>query len=331
MKKLRPMLFLGMVFCSLFAFAAPCFAAEPLRCTVHCESAAAAPVAGVTFSFYQVATVSGDNGYVPTAAFEKYAIALDGLSAAETKAAAETLAAYAARDQLIPTDQGLTDANGNAAFPNHTDSLKEGLYLLVGDPFVIDGAPHRFEPTLLELPARGSGGSLLYHVMCSPKHSEDTAITSLTVTKSWQDNNSSSRPSSVEAELLRDGAVYATATLNAENNWRHSWDNLPADSDWQVTEKTVPDHYTVQIQREGNSVVITNTRVDDSKDPNKDTNTSNGTSSKKDNNSSSSSSSSGSTSKKLPQTGMLQWPVPVLAAGGLLFLLLGLLRRYGER
>lgn len=316
MKRLNRTLLLCMVLCFLFAFAMPGFAAESLRCTVHCESAAGAPVAGESFSLYHVATAGKDGGYNATAAFEKYPVVLDGLSSADTKTAAETLAAYVERDIVTPTDSAQTDANGNAVFPHNAASLPEGLYLILGQNYEIDGKLHVFEPILVALPAKDSNGTLLYDVMIHSKHAERSDITSITVTKSWKDNQSEKRPDSIAAELLKDGEVYATVTLNEKNNWRHTWDNLPADSDWQVTEKTVPEDYTVQIKREQGSVVITNTSADTEK------NTTGTTDSNK---------NSSATNKKLPQTGTLQWPVPVLAAVGMALLLLGLLRRRSER
>lgn len=320
MKPCRQMLFFGMVLCFLFAFAMPGFAAESICCTVHCESAAGAPVAGELFSLYHVATIDKDGSYDATAAFEKYAVALDGLSSADTKTAAETLAAYVERDIVMPTDSAQTDANGNAVFPHNVASLQEGLYLILGQNHEIDGKLHVFEPILVALPAKDSNGALLYDVMLHSKHSERSDITSITVTKSWKDSDSDKRPASVEAELLKDGEVYDTVTLDAKNNWRHTWDHLPAGCDWLVTEKTVPENYTVQIKREQSSVVITNTSTDKSTDTEK--NTTGTTDSNK---------SSSSSNKKLPQTGTLQWPVPVLAAVGMGLLLLGLLRRRSQR
>ena len=35
------------------------------------------------------------------------------------------------------------------------------------------------------------------------------------------------RPSEVVIELLKDGKLYDTVTLNEKNNWRHTWRGLP--------------------------------------------------------------------------------------------------------
>ena len=87
--------------------------------------------------------------------------------------------------------------------------------------------------------------------------------------------------------------------MSRENNWEYTWENLDGGSRWQVTEAEVPDGYTVAIAQEGTVFIITNTRP--SEPP-----------------------------PKLPQTGMLWWPVPVLACGGLLLIAVGLIVRHRQ-
>lgn len=57
------------------------------------------------------------------------------------------------------------------------------------------------------------------------------ATVSKTVTKEWDDNNNQDgiRPDSVEVQLLANGEPVEgqTATLSAENNWTHTWNDLP--------------------------------------------------------------------------------------------------------
>ena len=51
-------------------------------------------------------------------------------------------------------------------------------------------------------------------------------VTSIHVEKEWQDNNSSSRPSSVVVNLKRDGQVVDTKNLDSSSNWSCDFDNL---------------------------------------------------------------------------------------------------------
>lgn len=76
--------------------------------------------------------------------------------------------------------------------------------------------------------------------------------TQVGVTKVWDDagNADGLRPDSVEVELLADGvATGKTVTLNAENNWTFTWDNLAKkaggkDIVYTVREANVPEGYT---------------------------------------------------------------------------------------
>ena len=195
---------------------------------------------------------------------------LENLTAAEWTALAETLAAYAARDELAPLDSGKTDAQGTLTFPNTVDRLSPGLYLAVGKKHTAGGYTYTTEPFLVSLPNL-ENDAWVYDVTASPKHtrtenppspSEDTV--DRRVIKLWQDDVQELRPSEVVIELLKDGKLYDTVTLNKKTNWRYTWRDLPeynADGskiEWRVTER-VPKNYTVRITRDGVTFLVTNT------------------------------------------------------------------------
>lgn len=92
---------------------------------------------------------------------------------------------------------------------------------------------------------------------------ENTAIRDLTVAaeKVWDDGGYHARPDSVDVILYRDNEAYETVTLNAENNWRHTWDRLTDEYDWSVDEVTIPAQYSKRVENDGNSWTITNTRT----------------------------------------------------------------------
>ena len=81
------------------------------------------------------------------------------------------------------------------------------------------------------------------------------------VVKLWKDANSSSRPTSVDVDILKDGAVHKSVTLNSENNWSYTW--TATGGDWSVVEKNVSDNYNVSISKNGTSFAITNTLPQD--------------------------------------------------------------------
>lgn len=86
-----------------------------------------------------------------------------------------------------------------------------------------------------------------------------TSKTTLTAHKVWEDRADAERPESVEVRLLRNGQTYAKATLNADNQWTHTWGKLDKRYQWAVVED-VPEGYTATYSVSGATTVITNTK-----------------------------------------------------------------------
>lgn len=94
--------------------------------------------------------------------------------------------------------------------------------------------------------------------------------TSLTVTKNWQDNSNQDnlRPSNVTVQLLADNQKQGEPiTLNDNNQWTHTWQNLAVSTHGQkiqysVKEVTVPAGYTSQVNdTNSGNVIITNSHT----------------------------------------------------------------------
>ena len=118
------------------------------------------------------------------------------------------------------------------------------------------------------------------------------------VIKVWNDKNyETKRPQSVKISLKCNGETYDTQVLSAANNWRCSWDTLPRyDADgneyvWTLEEEKV-NSYVGSLSTVGYTFILTN-----------------------------------SYTGKIPQTGLLWWPVPLLIAGGLALLIVGIMLR----
>ena len=94
-------------------------------------------------------------------------------------------------------------------------------------------------------------------------------LTSVSVNKVWNDNNNQDgiRPAEIVVELLKNEQKTGnTVTLNAENNWADTFDNLPAYEDGEkiiyTIEEITVDGYNVQITTNGeNNFTITNTHT----------------------------------------------------------------------
>lgn len=265
------------------------------------------PIEGADFSIYQIAEHIAGQGYVITPDFSKYSISLDDLDAENMTDLAMTLSAYVARDGLSPLAGGTTDAKGVVIFEN----IPYGLYLVTGSRIKVGNTIYTPQPFLLSIPTEDGEGGKLYDVSVDVKYEsrdEEQKLIERKVLKVWKDNNGEERPNEITVQLLRDGEVFDEVVLNAQNNWRHTWSDLDPAYTWQIDEKEVPSGYTVSVSQEGITYVITNTYNPPSTPTPPPTPTP-------------------TDPPKLPQTGQMWWPVPVLAAGGFFICGLGIIIR----
>lgn len=269
-------------------------------------------VSGAGFSIYLAATVDASGKLTATEAFSQFPVRLQGEDDA-WKALASTLEGYVLRDHLAPAGSGVTDAQGQLSFPSGAQKLTPGLYLVLGERSKQNGRVYDPQPFLVMLPTRDKeSGDWLYRVNVSPKYEVRPDVPGVVTRKAlkvWRDEGKeTNRPKDITVQLLRDGKVYDTVTLNAENSWRYAWEQLDSDFRWTLVEE-VPENYTVEITREGVTFLAVNT-WDGLDNPPTEPETP-------------------PSSPELPYTGQLWWPVPLLLCTGLLCIVVGLLRRRG--
>ena len=287
---------------------------------------------GVNFSLYRVADVSESGGYTLAGDFADYNVSLEGLDSSGWRALAHTLAAYAARDGLSPLSIARTSTDGHVSF----SGLQTGLYLVTGARYTSGGTVYTPEPMLVSLPGNGNPWDYSVEANCKFESSTDTTgnVTRKAL-KVWNDDgHENDRPSYVIVQLLENGEVADTVRLSESNNWSYTWEDLDADSTWQVVERDAPYGYTVSISREGITFVITNTYDGTpSPTPNPSTQPSPRPSTTPTPVPSSPPDNTGGNPPMIPQTGMLWWPVPLLTIAGVVLIFIGLrLRKHrGDR
>lgn len=100
----------------------------------------------------------------------------------------------------------------------------------------------------------------------------NTEVITVKVTKVWDAPEGTATPTSVDVQLMRDGkAEGKSVTLNKENNWSYTWENLAAKYTWTVTEVCVPDRYVGSVDTKTRDdgtieVTITNTYIPETVD-----------------------------------------------------------------
>lgn len=263
-------------------------------------------VPGMPFKAYRLASITENAELAFVDKFAGYGVELPE-DQAGYRALAETMSGYIARDGIAPDKVATTNENGRASFAE----VEKGLYLITADRFKVEatGMTYIVSPSLVVLPNTTDGETWLYDVVISPKYTEIPPVpdtpgkVDINVIKVWKNEaDQTKRPSEIIAELICQDKVIDSVKLNAANNWRHTWKDLDGSYEYKVTEKVVPSGYTVTIVKDGNTFTITN--------------------------------SGGGTppptpprTPRLPQTGQLWWPVPILAGAGLIFLIAGIIRK----
>jgi len=253
------------------------------------------PLAGVKFSIYHVAERVAEHVYAPTGDFAECPVEnTDDLDSDELRMLTDTLTGHILKKSLKPAATATTDANGDCAFTG----LADGLYLITGAPYSNGKTSWFCEASLVGMPERF--GARDFTIEAKSEQRDDEKI-DIKVMKVWKndDDHKETRTNKVDVQLFCNGNLYDTATLNKSNNWRYTWVGLDGLAEWHVVETTKVKDYVTKITRNEYEFVITNTYEEEGPPPD----------------------------EKLPQTGLLWWPVPVLMAAGIVLFAAGLIRR----
>lgn len=215
------------------------------------------------FKVYRAGEITDNWEFVLTGAFQDIPADLNDLDTEAMTELSETLAAYAAADGIEPDYSGTTDANGQVVF----EGLAKGLYLIIGESVIRDGMRYDPVPFLLTVPSQDAEGAWNYQTEADVKY--ETSVpekeeTEYKVVKCWVgDGSGSVRPVQITVDILRDGVLFDTQTLTAENNWSYSWTAEDDGSVWQVVEREIPEDYTVKVEKDKTMFLLTNTYTGD--------------------------------------------------------------------
>lgn len=329
----------AMLLCMLSSFAVPVYA-DDCTLTLICKKQDE-PISNVKWNIYRVGEKSKTGEYSLTGQFADYPVSLDGIeTVSQAQEAAGSLENYAVLDKLAPDASGVSDSEGAASL----GTVTAGVYLICGETYLTDEFKVTPSPMLLELTSEDlAEGNITAYAKF--EYETITNETEFGVRKVWdmQGSSDSLRPESIKVGIYCDNELTETVELNEENNWEYFWKGS-AKSDWRVKEIDVPEDFTVVVKTNETLFQIENTYVskieDSSSQPDSSSSSSvpdssssssvpdsSSLSSKPDSSTASSKPSSGNATgtgnEKLPQTGSLWWPVPVLAGVGVVLIAAG--------
>ena len=233
------------------------------------------PLAGAELSLYYVATVKLNEANRPSYTFTD---AFAGCGTALDDPALTTVLDVFVQENAASVAKQVTDAQGAAVFTN----LPLGLYFVKQTGTVENYAA--CTSFLVTVPNYNDEG-YVYDVNATPK-TDIAKLTSITIQKVWNTDESTSATDSVTVQLLKDGVVIATAVLNDENEWRIVYTNMPESDSYSIVEVDIPQGFVAAYTQNGYIFTVTNSAF-------------------------------------LIQTGQLIWPIPVLALAGLCLIAVG--------
>ena len=271
-------------------------AEEPLCSLTLSYTDGETPVTGAEFTLYRVAVMPDTGGVSWLEPYASWPADLEGLRESSVRELALTLESFVKQEQPEAAASGKTGQDGTMA----VSDLAHGVYLILGGLHVQGEYQYESQPMIVTLPDLADH-QWIYDVTMQVKYEKDHIPDTIRVLKCWKDEgHEDSRPKELTVELYRDGVLYDTVVLTVENNWQHTWEGLEHGHQWKVAEQ-VPEGYTVAVSREGNTFLLENTP--DAPPPTEPP------------------------KPDIPKTGQLWWPVPLLTAGGLALVTVGLLRR----
>lgn len=311
-------------------------------------------LSGMKWNIFYAGKRSG-NSFKVDGDFSDYKVAFKSLSADYLSDIAATLETYAIIDRIQPLQSQVTDDNGIIDFTG----LEQGLYLVCGKKLKVGVTSYVPIPFVVEI-GEQNGSNQSYSVY--PKFFKfgvlDERDADYTVKKVWLNAEDEPYDTSVKitVEMYKDGEYENTITLSEENDWTYTWTSR-AHTDWRVKEINIPEDYTVIYRSNETQYAIVNTHknyvVPDEPPETTETVTETTVSTVTETNETvtqtivSTATDTAKSSRvytttpednsyspppaittvptgKLPQTGQLWWPVPLLAAGGTVFIAMGL-------
>ncbi len=209
---------------------------------------------------------------------------------------ANVLDGYVRADDPGADAEGVTDANGVVRL----SGLEQGLYLVLDVP---TEAMNIYSGGVMLLVDGADGMS----VEAAPKvETPFSTVTSVKVVKLWSGDTESDRPASVKMQLVdatNNIKIGDPIELSDENNWTYTWTGLDINvKTWDVIELDAPSGYSVGIDTNLEEGLFTFTNSKTPPPPN---------------NPPTPPTPPTTVTGKLPQTGQLWWPVPVLFCAGL--------------
>ena len=216
---------------------------------------------GVKSQIYLVATIDNDGQYTITDEFKgcfsdpdffnngfDYDVWKDCVQYEEASDS-DILDKHIKANSITPANEGVSDDKGKTYYTG----LALGVYYVHSDKIVKDEDTHSFVNFVYPVPilVRNKDTGVIspnYSPEAEPKKSrvKNDVVTHCSIQKQWDDGGYANRPASVVFEIYCDGELMETVTLSSSNNWYYEWQN-PGAHEYTVREIGIADGYSSSI------------------------------------------------------------------------------------
>lgn len=309
------------------------FAADGItNLTLECVTLWGDIIPDEEWNIYKVAELQDDGTCELYGDFAQYPVSFEDFSASALTDIARTLENYVVLDNVAPYASGVSDDNGEVFF----NDVPDGIYLLLGKYVELNDMFYSPAPFIVSVNYEGDGEPMELFAYAKYTVMSTASFGRYSVEKQF--GNLASVPEDPDAfvtvEIYCDGNLYKTVELNAENKWTYSWVSDDY-HDWRVKEINVPIEYYVNYGRDRATLTVVNTKKkvfpgSDTLTTTVPTTTTTETTTSETTTTSIktvNATTTITTSAKLPQTGQLWWPIPMLSMAGMVFLSVGLVMR----
>jgi hypothetical protein len=211
---------------------------------------------GVNSHIYRVASIDSNGVYTILdgygSVFSDKNFFNNGYDFDAWKSCVEGLADYVKTNKIAPYMSGVSNAEGKTYFTG----LELGVYLVLSDNLVLDKYIYSFVDFIYPVPLLAIDDTTgvygwKYDVSASPKKTrvEKTIDEKFKVLKRWSDSgNEDKRPESISVSIYCDQKIYKKVTLSASNNWKYSWTYEPG-HEWKLVETSTGKNYTASLSK----------------------------------------------------------------------------------
>ena len=320
-------------------------------------------MAGVKVNAYKIASISEKGQFSLVAPFDSIGLEITDMESIADQDKWNSIITEASKcvaaSGVKPSYTATSEADGFARL----GTVDKGLYLGISDPVKLGDFQYKYWDFLSVVPGPnnleqnpgdkwdGTWSNANYDVIAIPKKDAvklEGDPEDYSVHKQWVGDSGENRPKSITIKIYCDGVLVDTIKLSSDNNWQYSW-SYEKGHNFTVEEVLESDDYTVTISRNGNTFVIVNTKKPDKPEkpekpekpskPDKPDKPKNPESPKNPDKPDLPDNDTPDIlgairdfmgelpevlgARRLPQTGQLWWPIPVLAILGVILIILG--------